>query len=502
MVIQRGEGKVGVVMSTAVEKNAQALKALFGDAALAGRLGATRIAVLTPSEHLPRSGQLLGEVLADVLGRLWPNIDFAGSGAEFQRAIATNAATSGGAPVDGLSARWAPPYDCVVSIGVPLMPAVGYVLNVGANDWTAQLGPEAVCGVSDNPVGPAFAAAMAAAQVFHHVFASELAGMGTAPLNLCQVDLRKLFDATDLEVGPLDVGETHIFGVGAVTHGLAWLLEHWPGVVTGRLNLVDQDNYGDSNGQRYAFMQPNNSGMAKVAAVKERLDTAHPHLLVEQYPMDMNSYCAERGYDAPLQRAIAGLDSAEARRHVALKLPERAVNMWTEGVRIGAGKYLPGDGRACLACGYPEKADTPIDEVGEIYQQTGIRPDLVRTLLDSSRGLTYQEAMIVAGRRGVPADQFVGQPLRSVLPALCATGRLQMPNNSEAVDVPFAFASLFAGIAGFVMLLKDCVCDVKASHGWTQHIFKRPTPHMFQVLHSQERCVCCSAMLDLVTAGC
>ncbi len=107
---------------------------------------------------------------------------------------------------------------------------------------------------------------------------------------------------------------------------------------------------------------------------------------------------------------------------------------------------------------------------------------------------------MVAGHRGVPLDQFVGQPLRSVLPALCATGRLQLPNNSEAVDVPFAFASLFAGIAGFVMLLKDCLEDSRASHGWTQHIFKRPTPDMHSPQHANAQCVCCGAMADLAEA--
>lgn len=170
--------------------------------------------------------------------------------------------------------------------------------------------------------------------------------------------------------------------------------------------------------------------------------------------------------------------------------------MWTEGVRIGAGRYLPGDGRACLACGYLENADTPVDEVGEIYQQTGIRPDLVRSLLDSGQGLTLQEATMIAGHRGVAPDQFVGQPLPSVLPALCATGRLQMPNDSEAVDVPFAFASLFAGIAGFVMLLKDCFSNSEESHGWTQHIFKKPTKHMHSSLYTKSNCVCCSEIIQ------
>jgi len=487
-------------VSAASEKNAQALKALFGDAALANRLGSTRIAVVTSSEQMPQSGVLLAEVLADVLGRLWPNIDFSGSCAERQVMVATDAARSGGAPSEGLACRWAPPYDCAVFIGTPIYPDTGYAIQVGADGWGVQLGPDAICGSSDNPVGPAFAAAMAAAQVFLHVFAAELAGMDAPPLQECKLDIRALFNAPWLQIAPLDLRETHMFGVGAVSHGLVWLLEHWPSTVSGVLNLVDQDKYGDSNGQRYAFMQAKNIGLAKVEAVKERLKAAHPNLSVTPHPVDLNRYCAIRGYEIPLYRVIAGLDSAEARRHTAFKLPERAVNMWTEGVRIGGGQYVPGDGHACLACGYLEKTDSLLDEVAEIHQQTGIRPDLVRSLLDSGRGLNQQEATMVAGHRGVPPDQFIGQPLRSVLPALCATGRLQLPNNSEAVDVPFAFASLFAGIAGFVMFLKDCLEDSRASHCWTQHIFKRPTPHMHSLRHSNTQCVCCGAMAALAEA--
>lgn len=487
-------------MSAASEKNAQALKALFGEEALANRLGSTRIGVVTSSEQLPQSGIMLAEVLADVLGRLWPNIDFSGACAEQQLIVATDAAQSGGAPLEGFACRWAPPYDCVVFIGASICSDAGYAIKVGADGWGVQLGPDAVCGSNDNPVGPAFAAAMTAAQVFCHVFAAELADMDAPPLQECKLDVRELFGVPRLQIAPIDFRETHMFGVGAVSHGLVWLLEHWPSTVSGVLHLVDQDKYGDSNGQRYTFMKAKNIGITKVEAVRERLKAAHPNLSVMPHPIDLNLYCATRGYEIPLYRIIAGLDSAEARRHTALKLPERAVNMWTEGVRIGGGQYVPGDGHACLACGYLEKTDSPRDEVAEIHLKTGIRPDLVRSLLDSSRGLNQQEAMTVAGHRGVLPDQFVGQPLRSVLPALCATGQLQLPNNAEAVDVPFAFSSLFAGIAGFVMLLKDCLENPRASNAWTQHIFKRPTPYMQSPQHSNAQCVCCGAMTALADA--
>jgi hypothetical protein len=103
---------------SARQKNRQALEALFGNAALADRLASCRIAVV--SNQASRSARLLGEVLADCLARLWPNIDFLGAQSDRLVAVARAAAHSGGSPQDGLLARWAPPYDAVIAIDCPV----------------------------------------------------------------------------------------------------------------------------------------------------------------------------------------------------------------------------------------------------------------------------------------------------------------------------------------------------------------------------------------------
>jgi hypothetical protein len=492
-------------MSGADQKNMQAIKALFGDETLAARLTGTRIAIVLPNSGLPASGQLLVRVVADVLARLWPRIDFHGYGADGAHKVARDAAVSGGLPGDGLHVQWCPPYDVIVSVGCDALDTGNPRLRVGADGWIAALGPRAVCGDDTNPVGPAFAAALAAAQVFHRVFAAELQGMAAQPFSEWRGDVRELFGVPDLAVTALDVEETHVFGAGAVTHGLVWLIEHWPAAVTGLLAVVDQDTYGLSNGQRYAFMRPadGQTGSFKVHVVKGRLEAAHPGLRVNPHPTDLNSYCAERGYDRPLQRVMVGLDSPEGRRHAALKLPERSINMWTGGERLGAARYLPGSGSACLACDYLEPKDSPLDEVAQFHKQTGLRPDLVRLLLDTGRDLTQAEAAHIEAHRHVPADRMAGKPLRSVMPVLCGVGSLQLPGNTEAVDVPFSFASLFAGIAGFMMLLKDLRCGQAPSEGWTQHNFKPPTARLLRALHSREECVCCAEAQHLheVCAG-
>ncbi|WP_439894398.1 ThiF family adenylyltransferase (plasmid) [Ralstonia sp. 25C] len=478
---------------SAREKNAQALQALFKSAALVQRLEDARIAVILPTTPLPQSGQLLATTLADTLGRLWPNVDFSGHDAMTVQAIALAAAQSGGSTGEGVKSGCAGSYDVAIAIACDSPIAAKRTLRVGANGWTAWLGPEASCSTSSNPVGPTFAAALAAAQTFHCIFEQELQDLGASPIFDAAVDVRELFGITDLpDDAPLALGETHVFGVGAVTHGFMWVLERWAGTVSGSFHLVDQDHYGSSNGQRYAGMRSSCLEQLKVEKVATRLVAAHPALQVSPHATDLNSYCAERGYASPIARLIVGLDSAEARRQAALKLPERAINMWTEGVRLGAGMYVPIDRNACLACGYIESRQTPLDEVAEIAGQTGLRPHIVRALLDSGRGLTAADAAELATRwGGISHEQFIGQPLRSVLPALCATGRLQLPGQSELADVPFAFASLFAGIAGFMMLLKE-LGGIAESHGWTQHTFKPPTTHMRQLLVARNECACCS----------
>jgi hypothetical protein len=477
---------------SASEKNRQALLALLGSDALVAKLSHTRLAVALPEAGTSVSAILLTEVLADTLGRLWPNIDFFGEAAELALRISQDAATSGHAPAEGHRIAWAPPYDLVVCVGRTAPSASTNVIQVGADDWRVSFGAEAECGNGDNPIGPAFAAALTAAQVFLACFASELDGSGARTVDDWRFDVRDLFGAPDLQLQDLDLQETHVFGVGAVTHGFAWLLERWPRDVAGTINLVDSDTYGAGNGQRYAFMKPSSDATSKVDAVAARL-RKHPRLVVAPFLADMNSYCQQRGYDRPLKRVVAGLDSEEARRQAGLKSPIRTINMWTGGSYIGAGQYISGDDRACLTCAYPEPTASPRDEVAKFHLLTGLLPELVRELLDSARGLKAEEAQKVEIAKGIAAASIIGEPLRSVLPVLCATGRITVNDFNEAVDVPFAFSSLLAGISGFMMLLRDVQLGNNVSECWTQHVFKRPSQAMMKRERRQMSCVRCNA---------
>lgn len=492
MVISRGTRKAGGRVSAA-EKNRQALLALFGDDALVSKLSSTRIAVAAPQAQTPNSAALLAKVLVDALARLWPNIDFVGEIAESLLVVGHDAAKAGAAPIDGIKLGWAPPYDIVVSVSGPPPDTTSPYLQVGADGWHVQFGEGAICGSSMNPVGPAFAAGLTAAQVFAHCFAPALEGSGLRPLGDWSADVRNLFNAPQLELRGFHLQDTHVFGVGAVTHAMVWMIENWPEPISGDLNLADSDTYGDGNGQRYAFMNASDIGSSKVTAVAKRLTASQPLLNASPHDRGLNDYCADRGYNRPFFRIIAGLDSEESRRHAGLKDPARAINMWTSGYYIGAGQYVPGDGRACLACAYPEPIEAQLDEVTLFYRQTGLFPDVVRELLDSARGLTEAEAQRVSQAKGVPVERIVGEPLRSVIPVLCATGKVPLEEAKKAVDVPFAFSSLLSGVSGFIMLLRDVQMSSETSECWNQHVFKKPSAAMMKIEGRHARCVRCDA---------
>lgn len=482
----------GAHMTSAFDKNLQALESLFKSKDLAQRLVDTRIAIVMPPSHPPKAASLLSEFLVDCLARLWPQIDFVGADSEQLIRRATEASKSGGGVTTGFAAQWKPPYACVVAVGCDAPDGGSPLVRVGADGWTSALGNNASCGDSANPTGPAFAAALGGAQVFFQVFRNELRDTGARAIESCIFDVRTICNAEGLDVTNLHLPHTTFVGIGAVTHGLMGVLERWPFPVTGDVRLVDADAYGDSNGQRYAFMRSGDAGRPKVECVLSRLAKAHPGLNVESFPEDLNTHCAVHGYPDDAARYVVGLDSAESRRHAALKYPGHCVNMWTEGVRVGAARYSPGASSACLGCDYLEDVSKSHDEVAEVHQITQLFPQVVRELLDSARGLTHSEASIVSGATGLPIERVAGEPLRSVLPLACAIGRLPVAKSGALADVPFAFSSLMAGVAGFVMLLRDVTNPFGQSEGWTEHVFKQPQSTMWTHRIARFECACCA----------
>jgi hypothetical protein len=220
-------------------------------------------------------------------------------------------------------------------------------------------------------------------------------------------------------------------------------------------------------------MQANSCG-PKAKIKEEILRARHPRLQVDGFEIDGDSYFDRHEPMPNVLLAVAGVDSKEMRRHIALKLPKRAINIWTEGSWLGAARFGGGDGWPCLMCRYPEPKEAALDDVTRIHRATGLSPFRVRILLDGDNRLTTHDVAIVAQHRGVPPERIAGRPIWSVLQELCATGRLQIPGQSQNADVPFAFSSLLAGVGGFINLAQEISGFSPAPFDWSYDVLDRP----------------------------
>ena len=479
-------------MTTAAEKNQQAFANLLGSAALASHLFNCRIAVHSDDGSNTPAGRLLAAALGDVLGRLWPQIDATGPLASALLPSATISAASANLPAS-IQERWSPPYDAVIAIASVPAGDAGPVVRIGADGWMVSAGRLARVGESLIPVGPAAAAALASAELFKHVFKSTLAERANTWLEDFEWNVWNFgASANEPAVQELNIRHAHVFGVGAVTHGLLWVLERWPKPVTGELLLIDGDGYDVSNGQRYAGMRPGDEGCLKVDRKAERLREIHSGLTVHPFPHSMNEYFDRFEPTPRVSLAVVGLDSGESRRQVALKLPRRAVNMWTDSDHLGSARHGGGDGWPCLMCAYPEVLHGLRDEPAVLAPQTGMEPARIRHLLDTGERLSQADAALVAARSGLAVELVSGKPLRSVLQQLCATGKLALPGAQNDVDVPFAFSSLLAGVAGFSNLAAELWGCETSPFRWTYNILKRPNPGLIEPAGPKANCALCA----------
>lgn len=466
-------------MSGALEKNVRAVGEISAGRAADDLIRTTRIGVWCAG-RAPASARLTAEALGDLLGRFWRNIDAEGGAANELASAALSASNACNAdPV--IRRRWDPPYDFAVGVGEAVPPgSAADAVAIGAVGWEAGAGSLVSVGEDANPVGPFAAAALAAAEALKSIFAVDKAHGAVRIPAAYGWDVWRSTPTIAEPFGtpsggdPLNIGEVHVFGVGAVTHALLWLLGKWPGNVMGTLHLVDPDRYDEGNAHRYIGTTLGDIGRPKVSIVAERMRRECPSLDVVAHDTDMNGYFTEDNPDCLVRTAVCGLDSGEGRRQLGLKLPLAIVNMWTSGFHAGASTFsLRGNDWPCIHCAYPEPAGGAIDEASAVHNELGLLPHRIRELLGSGRNIDEDDAQIIAAATGAAVDRIPLKPIRSVRAEMCATGRIAVPHGrrDEDADVPLAFASAMAAVAGFAEMVRT----VRAVHAGVGR-----TPWQFQ----------------------
>jgi hypothetical protein len=362
-----------------------------------------------------------------------------------------------------------------VSIAIGVAPADGARIYVGADGWRMHLSRADLQPLGALGLGAPAAGFVAMLELFKGLFAEWIEGVEPgSDVHLSLFDWSTEGTDPGPEIDTVDLGDVIWIGTGAVAHGGLAALHDLPRV-TGRLDLIDPDPYGESAIVRYPRASRLWNRASKPAKLAEWLRQAQPDLEVEPHTMDANTWFASSRPDCVVRVVVTTPDSADARRHVALKLPRIAINGFAEGFDIGVGTYTLGQG-PCLGCRYPLD-EAAISELVVLNAETGLDPRRIRELLDTVAPLTEEDLTVIQARLGLDETaraNLVGKPLRSAREHLCAVGRITTPITNTEVDVPLGFVSGFCGVAVAAELIRLSLGQMRAP-GWKANL-KVPIP--------------------------
>lgn len=372
------------------------------------------------------------------------------------------------------------------------------VFFAGSDGWVAKLSrSEPVgSGATSDPFGAGAAACLAAANVFRTVFAERIEG--GAPDEKIELSILDYGQpgTGGRPLGPVDLGECHLVGLGAIGNGAVWALSRVQHL-TGVLHLVDHEELDLSNLQRYVLPGRDAVGQPKVDIAASLFGAGS--LRAVPHRSTWSGYVAAEGHRA-FERVAVALDTAGDRIAVQASLPRWIVNAWTQTGDLGVSRHGFVDGGACLACLYLPDGKVK-DEDERVAEEIGL-PEArmeVRNLLHG--GAPVDAALIarIAAALGVPVEPllaFEGRPLRALHQgAICGGMVFRLSGGARPAQavVPMPFQSALAGIMLAADLVKHAVGYGNGRATTTRMDLLRPLGrylHDPRAKDARGRCIC------------
>ncbi len=390
----------------------------------------------------------------NLLSRLYPRLAILPDGAAAERMVQDLASLARAInPNIEVRLDWEDATVCL-AVGDPQVSGAGPTIYLGSDGWLARVsnkGPVS-SGATDNPLGAAAAACFGAANAFRAVFSSQLQnGDLDEDLTMSLLDYDPTSTArANPELGPVDLGESHLVGLGAIGNGAVWALSKVPGL-SGNLHLVDHEKVDLTNLQRYVLATMADVDASKVALAEGFLRgtglETHPR------PERWGAYLAAR--DAwKLETVAVAVDSAEDRVGIQAVLPRWVVNAWTQPEDLGVSRHSFDGDHACLACLYLPEGEQK-SEATLVAEAVGLPNEWQhvgeRLLKDVPTERPFLERIAVA--KGLALERllpFEGRSLRALyVEGWC--GRAVIGFDAEEgkvarAEVPMAFQSALAGV--------------------------------------------------------
>ena len=347
------------------------------------------------------------------------------------------------------------------------LPSEGPVIYLGSDGWVARLqvdGPVG-SGHSSNPFGAGVAACLGAANLFRAIFGERLsAGDIDRSAELSLLNFKTGSTSENPSLGPVDLGESILVGLGAVGNGVLWALARCP--IRGTLRLVDHDTLDLGNIQRYSMTVRKDENTPKTELAMGWLSDSGVDVV--PYPMRWDDFA--KGGDWRFDRVLTALDSAEDRVGVQASLPRWIANAWTQGGEAGLSRHPDFlDERACLACLYMPNREAPHEDeliasaLGFMTEPFN-HPERVEVRRRLHLGLATDLPFLqqISERKNIDLGKlrpFEGKPLRELYTKGVCSGMvlaLAMDAGTTHAEVPMPFQSALAGLMLAAELVADC----------------------------------------------
>ncbi len=393
------------------------------------------------------------ELAANLFARFYPRLSILSQGeAAYQlRSRLCDQMLAINPEIEILETEHAQAWLVVGNMVAPSAPAV----YIGSEGWIARVSSQAPVGsgITVNPFGAAAAACFGVANIFRMVMSSRLdnAAPDTAfTLSMLDLEPNNLNPANPPWV-PIDLGECHLVGLGAVGNAAVWMLARAP-ALTGALHLIDYECAELGNLQRYVLTTQTNQTAPKVEIAAASL--LRGDLVVHPHQQRWAEYLNEKG-NWNLPCVAVAVDTAEDRMAVQASLPKWLINAWTGGHGdVGVSRHGFIGEHACLVCLYYPR-NKQVSEDVRVAQEIGL-PDAVveiRRYLYTNAGMSRELLERIATATNVLIDsllEFEGQPLRAFYSrAICGGMILALGGHTHlnaSTEVPMAFQSALAGV--------------------------------------------------------
>lgn len=452
------------------------------------------------------SNQLIAITIADLLGRLFPNVSAhvdptLAAATELPPGAATlaeriqNAHSRGGLSPTAVGAD-VEPITVAIGAGQPTAD-----LHVDGTGWTSYVGTEPsqlAPTASRSPIGAMAAACRATAHIARLALAAHGVNHtppGSAYISALTLGVSRAPLPPDPSVAWDEPGATARINavtagagsvMGAALHALAQVPD-----LTGKLVVTDPQRLESHNHDR-ALLVDHQAAAAEAfkARVAEAALAHHDGLDVHGMATTLQDWVASQP-PGPLPLVLCAVDSMEARRDIQDCLPLDLINAACAPELIVVSRHRTTDG-PCVCCLHMREAlDTEQATYKIIMGSTGLAKKRVILMLQNEWPLTNQDLRTVEAHQGYDRhelDDWLGQPLTELHRRRLLYGRHHVTSSGGPADVAAPYVTALAGIILAAEALKYASPDLEGlslgpqglGTAWAENLFGNPLDRLIQ----------------------